>query len=232
VTIPGLGPKLGELYASAKNRNFSDSAGYWEKRYATAGNSGAGSFGRLAQFKAEIVNQFVSEMGVQTILELGCGDGSQLSLARYPSYVGFDTSPTAIALCRRAFEQDPTKQFYVLHEVPIPPAEMGLSLDVLYHLVEDHVYESYLDDLFSHSDRWVVTYGTDSSRSGKLPGAPHIRHRPINADIEERFPDWQLVRYIPNKYPYNGDPRMTSFSNFCIYAKHFPSKANEKLKSA
>ena len=38
-----------------------DSAQYWRDRYRAGGNSGAGSYGRLAGFKAEIVNAFVRE---------------------------------------------------------------------------------------------------------------------------------------------------------------------------
>ena len=34
---------------------------YWEKRYASGGNSGAGSYNYLAEFKAEILNNFVTK---------------------------------------------------------------------------------------------------------------------------------------------------------------------------
>lgn len=37
-------------------------------------NSGAGSYGRLADFKAEIINQFVTENDVREVVEWGCGD--------------------------------------------------------------------------------------------------------------------------------------------------------------
>ncbi|MBI9084342.1 MAG: hypothetical protein JEZ11_12140 [Desulfobacterales bacterium] len=72
---------------------------YWERRYAQGGTSGAGSYGRLAEFKAEVLNTFVEERGVQNIIEFGCGDGNQLSLAKYPSYVGLDASKTAVTQC-------------------------------------------------------------------------------------------------------------------------------------
>ena len=39
---------------------------------------GQGSAGQLAAFKAEILNGFVKEDVVQSIVESGCGDGRQL----------------------------------------------------------------------------------------------------------------------------------------------------------
>jgi SAM-dependent methyltransferase len=86
---------------------FPGVAPYWETRYAQGGTSGAGSAGRLAPFKAEVLNAFVEQHGVNTVFELGCGDGTQLTPARYPSYVGVDVSPTAVDLCRRRpFDRD------------------------------------------------------------------------------------------------------------------------------
>ena len=38
-----------------------DSKNYWEKRYLKGGDSGDGSYGKLAEFKAKIMNRFVKE---------------------------------------------------------------------------------------------------------------------------------------------------------------------------
>src|SRR5690348_11631317 len=59
---------------------FAGSSIYWEQRYLAGGTSGAGSFGRLAQFKAETINAFASRANIQTVIEFGCGDGRQLRL--------------------------------------------------------------------------------------------------------------------------------------------------------
>jgi hypothetical protein len=83
---------------------FRGSSSYWEDRYRQGGTSGSGSFfGRLAEFKADVVNGFVEKMGIQTVIELGCGDGAQLALARYPRYVGIDVAEGSISVCRRRF---------------------------------------------------------------------------------------------------------------------------------
>jgi protein O-GlcNAc transferase len=60
-----------------------------EKRYEMNGNSGAGSYGRLANFKAEVINEFVKIRLVKTVIELGMGDGNQLQLSECPYYNGF-----------------------------------------------------------------------------------------------------------------------------------------------
>ena len=76
-----------ELATRAPTPTF-DSAQYWRDRYRSGGNSGAGSYGRLADFKAEIVNAFVREHDVASVIEFGSGDGAQLALADYPTLSG------------------------------------------------------------------------------------------------------------------------------------------------
>ena len=68
------------------------SAEYWERRYRERENSGSGSgsYGRLAEFKAEVINSFISENGIRSVLEFGSGDGNQLSLFKIEDYTGFD----------------------------------------------------------------------------------------------------------------------------------------------
>ena len=80
----------GTLVAPNKTRldPFPGSAEYWENRYSAGGHSGVGSYGSFAEFKADVLNQFVSTNRVQTVVEFGCGDGNQLSLAKYPKYIG------------------------------------------------------------------------------------------------------------------------------------------------
>src|SRR5579864_6395854 len=83
-------------YAYIFRPRFPGSQTYWDQRYAEGGTSGSGSYGEQAAFKAEILNGFVARHGIQSVIEFGCGDGNQLSLASYPSYVGLDVSRTAI----------------------------------------------------------------------------------------------------------------------------------------
>src|ERR1035438_7415845 len=100
--IPLLGGMAQWIYRTLltkkiiKQQSFPGSAEYWERRYSNGGNSGVGSYSVFAELKADVLNRFVSTHHVRTVIEFGCGDGNQLSLAEYPSYLGFDVSNTVI----------------------------------------------------------------------------------------------------------------------------------------
>ncbi len=198
---------------------FGGTQDYWERRYATGRNSGAGSYGRLAEFKAEFINRFVQEHTIRSVVEFGCGDGNQLSLAEYPSYLGFDISAAAIDWCRQRFANDPDKTFDVISSEAAPRldirADLALSLDVIYHLVEEKVYESYLNQLFDGANRFVIVY---SSNTESIPASPHVRHREFTRWVATQRPEWRLIEHVPNRYPY--DPRNhaeTSFADFFVF---------------
>ena len=80
-----------------------NSAKYREQRYATGGGSGAGSYSEFAEYRAKFLNAFVAEHDIKSVIEFGCGDGSQLGLTVYPEYLGLDVSDTAIGACRKNF---------------------------------------------------------------------------------------------------------------------------------
>ena len=141
---------------------FPGSESYWDRRYSSGGNSGAGSYGKFSALKARTLNAFVEENGVSSVIEYGCGDGNQLRTAEYPQYLGFDVSPVAIAMCRKIFAQDATKSFRLMSEYAGETARLALSLDVIYHLVEDEVFESYMHRLFASATRYVIIYSSDT----------------------------------------------------------------------
>ena len=70
-------------------------------------------------------------------MEFGCGDGNQLSLADYPSYVGLDVSKTAVRLCQRRFADDLSKSFFLYDSACFTDraglftADLAVSLDVI-----------------------------------------------------------------------------------------------------
>lgn len=197
---------------------FRTSPEYWDLRYKANGNSGSGSYGRLAQFKAEVINTFVAENQIQTVIEFGCGDGNQLNLARYKRYIGVDVSTTAIRICQDHFGGDPTKTFLHSDQYRGEKAELALSLDVIYHLVEDEIFEKYMTDLFSAAERYVIIYATNSDDA--TYNAAHVRHRRFSDWIKRNASGFSLMRQIPNRYPYSeADPDNTSFSDFFIYGR-------------
>jgi hypothetical protein len=175
---------------------FGGSAQYWERTYARGGTSGGGSYGALARAKAHVVNEFVRRNDIRSVTEFGCGDGHQLSLACYPRYVGLDVSPSAIDLCARQFAADTAKSFFLydgarfIDRAGLFAADLALSMDVLYHLVEDHVYQTYLRHLFAAGQRYVLIYATNRELTGT---AAHVRHRYFTPWVEENCPQWRLA---------------------------------------
>ena len=55
-----------------------NSSKYWEDRYKNGGNSGAGSYNTLAKFKASVINHFIENNKIQSLIDYGVGDGNQL----------------------------------------------------------------------------------------------------------------------------------------------------------
>jgi len=203
---------------ASRFRRFEGSAKYWDDRYARGGNSGAGSLDKFGQFKAEVVNRFVRDHQVQSVIEFGCGDGRQLSIADYPRYTGFDVSTEAVNLCRTRFKDDDTKTFATVADYTGQQAELSLSLDVIYHLVEDAVFESYMGRLFDSSQRWVIVYASNQDATDRAEAA-HVRHRKFTRWVDANRPEWVLRETIPNRYPYTGDFRLGSFSEFFIFER-------------
>ncbi len=197
---------------------FPGSEKYWEQRYSSGGNSGVGSYNQFAQFKAEIINTFVDKHSVKTVIEFGCGDGNQLLLANYPSYIGIDVSQKVVDLCVDKFSGSTNKQFKLMKDHDKETAELSLSLDVIYHLVEDEVFEAYMQVLFKAANRYVIIYSSDSDDNSGCEGS-HVRHRRFTKWIQNNIHRWELIKHIPNKYPYIGDNTTGSFADFYMYEK-------------
>jgi len=183
-----------------------------------SGNSGTGSFNRLAEFKAEVINRFVRERDIRTVIEFGCGDGNQLALGEYPTYIGVDVAPEAIALCRARFRGDETKRFYLTSSLRAKSkCDLALSLDVIYHLIEHDTFEKYMTTLFDASSQYVIIYSSNKDAPGS---ASHVRHRAFGVWIAEHRRDWKLIEMVKNKYPFDIlDPDNTSFADFYIYER-------------
>jgi hypothetical protein len=217
-------PFLGDILSGTQRRilrtrdeSFRGSADYWERRYASSGTSGDGSYGKLAEFKARVINEFVRENAIDYVIEFGCGDGNQLTLAKYPKYLGFDVSETALIKCRKLFSGDTTKVFKSISDYSRESAPLTLSLDVIYHLVEDDVYREYMTRLFSSSYRYVIIYSRNTADTASDKAA-HVRNRKFTEWIAQTLPEWKLIQHVPNEFPYVS-PVEGSLSDFYIYQK-------------
>lgn len=217
-SLPVIGPIAVAVASPFKRDRFDSSAGYWERRYVRGGNSGAGSYNRLAEFKASFLNDFVQRNAIRSVIEFGSGDGAQLELAAYPDYIGVDVSKAAIERTRARFASDRSKRFYLSSELPVGTrAELSLSLDVIYHLVEDEVFEGYMRDLFGAAIRFVILYSSNTEQSAAVP---HVRHRRFTEWIAREQPAFVLREQVANPHPFDAnDPDNTSFADFYVFER-------------
>jgi SAM-dependent methyltransferase len=194
------------------------SAAYWEARYRSGGTSGAGSYGRLATFKAAFINAFVADNGIEDVLDMGCGDGNLLSLLQVPRYIGIDVSATSLLLCAHRFGASERHIFMPAARLDeLAPTGLAMSIDVLFHLTEDEIFKRHIDDLFGHATRFVLIYA--SNFDSDWP-SPHVRHRRFSNLVAERWPSWRLLAHLPNRFPYDPKrPDDTSFADFFVYCR-------------
>jgi hypothetical protein len=179
---------------------------YWNERYNAGFSSGKGSYGDLATFKSEIVNDFVRKNSVQTVIEFGCGDGNQLKLMQYQKYLGLDVASSAIKNCTTIFFDDDSKSFFLYNpdlfvNKGFVHSDLVICLDVLYHILPEDDYIKTLDDIFSCSDKYVILY-TDTKIFEKKSylNDSHICHRNTLLYLK-KYSDFELIEIIPNKFP-------------------------------
>ena len=186
-----------------KKKDVFSSRQYWENRYAAGGNSGEGSYNKLAKFKADFLNNFVANNRIKRVVEFGCGDGNQLLLANYPRYIGLDVSSTIIKQVTNKFLGDETKSFFLYNSdcfqdnLGIINGDLTLSLDVIYHLIEDDVYQAYMLHTFDSSSRYVIIYSTNFDQLLSR----HVKHRKFSDWISRNRKEWKLLEQADNQYP-------------------------------
>lgn len=197
-----------------------DSDAYWEKRYADKGNSGDGSYGKLANFKAEIINGIIKDYRIKSVLDYGVGDGNQYSTLNLDNitYYGIDVSSTAISICKNMFP-DKSNCFMSVNEYKETntTCELSMSCDVLYHLIDEDLYHSYLKNLFEFSNKYILIYARNQTKKH----ADHVYFREFNDYFVNTY-KCTLIKKFPNRYPQKIlglDNSTTSPSDFYLYLK-------------
>lgn len=172
--------------------------------------------------KAEIVNDFVRRERIRSVIEFGCGDGLQLALADYPEYIGLDVSEAALLQCAERFARDAKKSFFLyapfsfVDRQQVFHADLALSLEVIFHLVEDEIYDRYMQHLFGAADRFVLICSTDVELD---VGVPQRRHRRFSTWIDENASPWKCVTVIENPIADWGDSPLGARQDFFVYAR-------------
>ena len=174
---------------------------YWEERYLHGINSGGGSYGELAEFKAEIINSFIETHNIKSVIEFGCGDGNNLALYKIQSYVGYDISQKAIDICKQKFWYDAGKTFGMYSTnafIANYQFDLVLCVDVLYHVIEDTDYLILLKDIFRSTNKFVILY-TSNHYEPYIKG--HIKHRNILKDLAVYQKFFKVIKVIQNRFP-------------------------------
>ena len=197
---------------------FTGSRAYWLARYEAGRTSGAGSGGVLARYKADVINRQLACWQVRDAIEFGCGDGRQLSLIDYPVYLGLDPSPPALSRCRERIGDRSGYRLALLEDYAGERADLTLSLDVIYHLVEEAAFDAHMRQLFDAAQRHVIVYSSNHDAAAE-PEAPHVRHRMFARWVERERSQWQLLEHLPNPYPFEGDVHSGSFSDFYFFGR-------------
>lgn len=200
---------------------FPGSAQYWEQRYRHGGNSGSGSYGEYAAAKAAVVNEIVAAHAVRSVIEFGCGDGNQLQYLNVERYLGLDVAASAVDRCVQLFSEDESKSFLWYDPARFSDrahflqADLALSQEVIFHLVEDEVFEGYLQHLFSAAGRLVLICSSDIDW---YAGA-HERHRNWTPWVEQNLPEWRLIDQRPSPFPYDPATGQGLMSGFYLYSR-------------
>lgn len=177
---------------------------YWENNYSNGGTSGSGSYGVLAQFKGDVINQLIKEKSLNTVIEFGCGDGNQLKYMKYPSYLGMDISSTSIEICSKTFKEDKTKSFLLydpnrFFNNGFFKSDLVVCLDVLYHITDEDDFRKTLDDIFSCKSLFIILYTRITKPEEFVHGIPTIEDRDILNYLSE-YQEYKLVQIIEQKY--------------------------------
>ena len=91
-----------------------------------------------------------------------------------------------------------------------------MSLDVIYHLVENDVFHEYMTTLFDSAVKWVIVYSSNFDGDDEAM-AEHVRHRKFTDWVDENRPGWSLSNIVKNKFPFTGDYRTGSHADFYFY---------------
>lgn len=200
---------------------FPGSATYWQRRYVGGRTSGAGSYGENAAAKAREVNRIIEERDVASVVEFGCGDGNQLAHLEVDRYIGLDVAAAAIEHCADRFSGDDTKSFFwfspehFVDRAGVIRADAALSQEVIFHLVEDEVFERYMRQLFGAAERLVMIWSSDRD----LALAPQERHRNFTPWVTSELPEWELVEHVPSPRPWSNENPEGLMSDFFCYRR-------------
>lgn len=126
---------------------------YWNSRYKNDGNSGYGSYDQQLTKKLGWIKGLD---GVKSISEYGCGDfhfgGALTKLFPESTYTGLDVSDFIVETNRQKWPEYAFKT----SDRDLPPADLVLCVDVLFHVIDDREVEVILNRLEKAWTKYLV----------------------------------------------------------------------------
>ncbi len=157
----------------------------WKNR---PNNSGSGSRGELALFKASFINDFIKEKNIKSIIDFGCGDLYNASLFEVKEYLGIDIVDHQIPhkVLAKSFKTTVAR----FDEIKIKKnSDLVICLDVLYHILKDELeyLKNTLEKIFQTSNKYIIIYAQDSLDIKNNNMTPiHIYNSPWRQILEEK----------------------------------------------
>jgi len=176
----------------------------WNTRYQNGGDSGLGTHHELLhKFKIDYINSVISKYKLSCVYDIGCGDGHQMKdLDDKVSYIGTDISNVAIDMCKLKYKNK--NKSFIYYDETSNCADINISLDVIYHILEEDVYNEYMNRLFTTNYVLIYSSDHDSVKNG------HVFHRKFTDDVPNNY---KLIEKVENPY------KNLSSADFYLYIK-------------
>jgi hypothetical protein len=185
-------------------------------RYLTGGNSGTGSVSKYSNDKAYVINSFIQNNTIHSIVEWGVGDGKQLSKYDFNqvNYVGYDISKYIINKLNKVNKNENYK-FLLSNQYHNEKYDLALSIEVIFHLIDDSIYENYMARLFNSSQKFVIIFSTNFNSNVDA----HCMHHEIKSYISKHFKEFVLEKEEFIESFYFGRENEGKYAKFYFYKK-------------
>ena len=152
-----------------------DNRQFWNSRYQNPDldwlGSGPGSRGLAAHYKGQLIQNTLAQLGAQSILDAGCGDGCWLpQLPEHVRYHGLDIADAAITRLQQHYPQHQFSCMDLRQQDWPSGLDLVVCLDVLIHQDTRASLDALLDRLLAAStNHALVSYFSPEADGPVLP---------------------------------------------------------------